>query len=140
MRYAAALLLLALTSCSAPQAPRPTEQGPQGFASVPRADPSTLEWSRSPEEWGNPFIIVRRDGFELISQAKPSGAPPIGVDRMRLVLLSLPRDAWPLGRVVAVQEIGIRSGNDDELIDGNSAALKTMLGELDIQISWWPSA
>ena len=57
---------------------------------------------------------------------------------MREILVSLPADAWPLGRVVAVQELSIRSGRDDELIEGTGEALKRMLEELRVEINWWP--
>jgi len=58
---------------------------------------------------------------------------------MREMLLSLPVDAWPYGRIVAVQEISIRSRNDDRSIDRNRSELESMLKDLDITINWWPS-
>ena len=90
------------------------------------------------DEWKNPFLVVRPDGVEMVTGRGSSGANTVSVDRMREILVSLPAEAWPLGRVVAVTELSIRSGRDDELIDGTGEALKRMLKELRVEINWWP--
>jgi len=107
---------------------------------VPSADMNSVHKVASLEAWKNPFLVVRPEGVELVSSRGSSGANSVSVDRMREILVSLPTEAWPLGRVVAVQELGIRSGNDDELIAANVKALERMLSGLGVQINWWPTA
>ena len=143
MRLAAALLLLGLASCSthrADLAPTTNERQPQGLAVVPRADPTVLLWNRPLEEWTNPVLVVRPNGVELVSRRGSVGSGILSVEQLKVLLQSLPADAWPLGRVVAVSEVSIGSAGDEPKIEANSAALTKMLGSLDVQLSWWPSA
>ena len=143
MRLAVALLLIGLASCSthrAEPASTTNEQRPQGLAGVPQADLSVLLWNRPLEEWTNPVLLVRADGVELVSRRGSSGSGAVSVEQLKVLLQSLPADAWPLGRVVAVAEISIGSAGDEPKIEANSAALTKMLGSLDVQLSWWPSA
>jgi hypothetical protein len=48
--------------------------------------------------------------------------------------------AWPYGRVVAVQEIGVRAGKDEKPIKQNKAAVTEGLKGLGVEIVWWPAA
>jgi len=140
-RIAAALFLFALASCSSAQPSRAltsNEKAPQGFTDVPPADPSVVRWNRPLEEWNKPILVVRTDGVELISKPRSSGTTISSVDEMSSILYSLPKKAWPLGCIVGVQERRIRSLGDDERIDANTSALKTMLRTLGIQIIGWP--
>ena len=84
--------------------------------------------------------MIRSEGVEMNTSRGSSGLNAVSVSRMREILLSLPVDAWPYGRIVAVQEISIRSRNDDRSIDRNRSELERMLEDLDITINWWPSA
>ena len=145
MRFFAIFILFTIGSCSPPVAehkhPRvPEQQGHRGFGDVPPADLSAIHRGRTPEEWKNPFLVIRREGVELSTSGGSTGVNSVSVDRMRDILVSLPADAWPYGRIVAVEEISLRFGNDSELIDRNRKALERMLGDLDIPINWWPSA
>jgi hypothetical protein len=94
------------------------------------------------EKWKNPFIMVRPDGVELVSRDASTGAQIMSIPQMREALLQLPATAWPLGRIVAVQEIGIRSSSnqDDEAIERKREELNQMLESLEIAANWWPSA
>ena len=143
LRLAVAIFLLCLAACSTPRAelaPTTNEPRPQGLAGVPQADPSVLLWNRPLEEWTNPVLVVRPTGVELVSRHGSAGSGVLSVEQLKVLLQSLPADAWPLGRVVAVSEISIASAGDEPKIEANSAALSKMLRTLDVQLSWWPSA
>jgi hypothetical protein len=55
-------------------------------------------------------------------------------------LAKFPKDAWPYGKVVAVQEVGIRSGNDDRLIGDNLTKVLKVLKERGMKVERWPSS
>jgi hypothetical protein len=42
--------------------------------------------------------------------------------------------------VAAAQENGVRSGNDDQSINENKAAVEDALKRLGIEVDWWPPA
>jgi hypothetical protein len=111
----------------------------KGFTQVPPADPTATQRARTPEEWKNPFLVIRSEGVEMVTSNGSSGDNSVSVDRMKEILLSLPVDSWPYGRIVAVQEISIRSRDDDSSIDKNRRELERMLKDLDITINWWPA-
>jgi hypothetical protein len=145
MRFFAIVVLFTISSCSAPVTEHerpgvPEQQGHKGFAEVPPADLSAVHRARTPEEWKNPFLVIRREGVELLTSGGSTGVNSVSVDRMKDILASLPAGAWPYGRILAVEEISLRSGNDTELIGRNRKALERMLGDLDIRINWWPCA
>jgi hypothetical protein len=55
-------------------------------------------------------------------------------------LAQLPKEAWPYGKIVGVMEAGLRSGNDDKLIQENLDRTLKSLKELGIEARLWPSA
>src|SRR5882757_5305205 len=71
---------------------------------VHKADPKTYHSIQDAKSWKNPYLIVRRNGIEIV------GMPPVGraitVESVPAVLERLPDSAWPYGLVVAVQDIG----------------------------------
>jgi hypothetical protein len=141
MRVLAVIVLLMIYSCSPPMAEHDLKQPElKRLARVPPADLSATQRAGTPEEWKNPFLVIRSEGIEMVTSSGSTGANSVSVDQMKEILSSLPEDAWPLGRIVAVTEISIRSGSDDQLIEANREALEKMLGELDVLINWWPSA
>jgi NAD(P)H-dependent FMN reductase len=97
-------------------------------------------WNRPLEEWTNPVLVVRPNGVELVSRRGSVGSGVLSVEQLKVLLQSLPADAWPLGRVVALAETSIGSAGDEPKIEANSAALAKMLRTLDVELSWWPSA
>jgi hypothetical protein len=92
-----------------------------------------------PDPKKNPYLIVRRDGIEIV------GMTPVGqvisVESVPVTLEKLPDSAWPYGLVVAVQDMGILSREKDPaLIEANRAKLLNLLKELGIAADRWPSA
>jgi hypothetical protein len=91
-------------------------------------------------EWPNPSIIVNAVSFYLILQVDGRRVDEeLKLTELEKRLMELPIDRWPLGRVVAVQENGLRSPGDNEKISDKTKELKHML-ELDkVMIELWPS-
>ena len=85
--------------------------------------------------------MVRPEGVEFAGGGAATGLQVMSVPAMREALIQLPVTAWPLGRIVAVQETGIRSGHqDNQAIESKRNELRQMLESLEIAVNWWPSA
>ena len=106
---------------------------------IPGPDPKKYHSVQDAKGWKNPYLIVRRDGIEIV------GMTPVGqvisVESVPVMLEKLPDSAWPHGLVVAVQDIGILSGKTHPArIEANRAKLLNLLKELGIAADRWPSA
>jgi len=104
---------------------------------IPKPDPKKYHSVQDAKDWKNPYLIVRRDGIEIV------GMTPVGraitVESVPAVLERLPASAWPYGLVVAVQDIGILSGKTDLAhIEANRTKLLNLLKELGIAVDRWP--
>ena len=113
-----------------------TSQSPQ--SRIPKPDPKKWHAVRDAKDWKNPYLIVRRDGIEIVGMTAVGQAIP--VDSVPGVLKGLPESAWPYGLVVAVQDIGLRSQGDPQRIEANRKRLLTLLQKLGIAADLWPSA
>src|SRR5881227_2207053 len=112
-----------LTICAASMlAARPvqtdTVQAGRLNARIGPANPQRYKSIRDAKDWENPYLVIRRDGIEVIAKSVPSGRKTVASTDLRRTLLELPVIAWPYGKVVAVQDIGIRAGDgsDEHLI------------------------
>jgi len=76
-----------------------------------RPDPQKYHSVRDAKDWKNPYLVVRRDGIEILGMT-PLGRA-IAVESVTGVLDRLPASASPYGLVVAVQDIGIVSSRAD---------------------------
>lgn len=85
--------------------------------------------------WKNPYIIIQRDGI-LLLVGGVRNYKTIAVEDLARTLAELPKTAWPLGRVIGVQENGLRSGDDDVLIAKNRVRVAGILGCLPLQVTW----
>jgi hypothetical protein len=108
-------------------------------AKIPKADPKKYESVRDAKEWANPYLIVRAEGIEVVSKGIAKGRKVITTQELRKALAALPVSAWPYGKVVAVQEIGIRSAQDEKPIKQNTKAVKNVLKGLEVEAEWWPA-
>ena len=108
---------------------------------IPPDDPDKYKSVREPKDWQNPYLVIQRDGIAFrclaLSQQEWQIIPP---EELRRRLIDLPVTAWPYGRVIAIQEMGIRSGDDDEYIATNKAKVESVLKSLGIRNNGWPSA
>ena len=112
----------------------------RGLEGVPDPNDDAIREIRDAKEWRNPYVIVNRDDYELILPEQPRTAKRWDLAELEHALLSLPREGWPLGRVVAVQENSLRSEGDDERIANNLNALKRMLESHKVRVDLWPTA
>lgn len=76
---------------------------------IAAADERRVETARSTGPWRNPSLVIGADGVDLIAQGVPSGRATVAVADLRRTLVNLPIEAWPLGRVAAVQDNGLRA-------------------------------
>ena len=92
-------------------------------------------------DWQNPFLVVQRDGVSVTARGgSQTGSQMVSIDKLANYLDSLPEKAWPYGKIVGLQEIGIRSGDDDKFIERNKTETVRILNSLGIEFNWWPSA
>jgi hypothetical protein len=105
------------------------------------ANPDRYKSIRDAKDWENPYLVIRRDGTEVIAKSLPSGRTTVPSADLLRTLIALPVTAWPYGRVVAVQEISIRAGerSDDKPIAGNLDAALAIVKKLDVAVARWPS-
>ena len=95
---------------------------------------------RTAEDWPNPIVIVNSDSFYLISHVDGRRVrEELNLADLEKTLTELKLDRWPLGRVVAVQENGLRSPGDDEKVSKKSKEVKHMLELHKVMIELWPS-
>lgn len=133
------LLLAIFSTLLAPSIPAGWTQTLQSLQRrIPKPDPKKYHAVRVATDWKNPYLIVRRDGIEIVGITAVGQST--GVDSIPGVLKGLPDSAWPYGMVVAVQDIGIRTPGDTPRIEANRKALLTLLKKLGIAVDRWPSA
>jgi hypothetical protein len=114
-------------------------QTPQSLQNrIPKPDPKKYHAVQDGKDWKNPYLIVRRDGIEIVGMTVVGQAIP--VDSVPGVLKGLPNSAWPYGLVVAVQDIGLVSEGDPPRIEANRKRLLMLLKKLAIAVDRWPSA
>ncbi|HLG58163.1 MAG TPA: hypothetical protein VI485_22650 [Vicinamibacterales bacterium] len=102
---------------------------------------------RDAREWLNPIITIRAEGVEVGSRAIPGGRKTVSTSELRALLVGLPVEAWPYGRVVLASDIGLRSvdasgrldESDEQSIRQNHEVAERILRVLNIEMEWWPS-
>ena len=103
---------------------------------IPKPDPKKYHSVQDAKDCKNPYLIVRRDGIEIV------GMTPVGraitVESVPGVLERLPASAWPYGLVVAVQDIILSGKTDLAHIEANRTKLLNLLKELGIAVDRWP--
>lgn len=108
---------------------------------IPPDDSGTYKSVQDASDWQNPYLVIQRDGVALkclaISKKEWQIILP---EELAKRLIELPVEAWPYGRVIAVQEIAIRSRNDDRDIAANKAKVEMVLKALGVRFNGWPSA
>jgi hypothetical protein len=109
---------------------------------IGRANPQQYGSIRDAKDWKNPYLVIRRDGIEVIASGLLSGRRTVAPTDLERALIDLPVTAWPYGRVVAVQEIGIRAADrsDDKPIADNLDVTLATLKTLQVTVERWPSA
>jgi hypothetical protein len=108
--------------------------------SLPPPKDQEIRKIRTAGEWHNPYIIVFADGYELILHDQKRDSAHLTMNELENTLLDVPSQRWPLGRVVAVQETGLRSPDDNSKIASNLRLVKRMFESHKIRVDQWPSA
>src|SRR5579872_1822391 len=101
-------------------------QTPQSLQNrIPKPDSKKYRAIQDAKDWKNPYLIVRRDGVEIVGMTAVGQAIP--VNSVPGVLKGLSESAWPYGLVVAVQDIGVVSEGDPRRIEANQKTLLMLL-------------
>ena len=137
-----AISLTVISSCSKPpvllQQPALSVSPEARIQQIPPADPKKYrEVSGDYRNWQNPYLIIRKDGVGLLDVANDEQRL-IKLEDLTQALAQLPPSAWPYGRVVAVQENGVRATGDDVLIRKNRGIALGTLEGLHILVSLGP--
>jgi hypothetical protein len=107
---------------------------------IPPADPQKYAANRDTKTWRNPYLIVKKDGIWLLDLGN-NEERLLKSDHVLDSLAALPASAWPYGRVVAVQEIGISGSDEDRItLRKNRAILAGTLEGAKVLINWLPAA
>lgn len=106
------------------------------------ASPQRYKSIHDAKKWQNPILVIRADGIQVISKSLPSGERTVSPSDLRRTLIDLPLTAWPYGRVVAVQDIGLHPADlsDGPAITNNRNLTVAILKTLEIAVEGWPSA
>lgn len=96
---------------------------------------------RRSEDWKNPFIVIY-DSEVMLTWSHPRKSKSIKIEKLAEELSAIPISAWPYGRIVAVQECGIGSGEQQAKQNRKHAweHIKAVFRELNIVMNPWPSA
>jgi hypothetical protein len=138
-----ALVLIALlTSACGTTATQSSDRSTQGapedrLTHIPETDVVTLRKAGAFASWANPKLIVHPDGVELVPNGGVGQGPHLSIEAIEAALATLPRDAWPLGRAVSVQENGLGSGPSQS---ANLTALLAMLETHRVFVNHVPTA
>jgi hypothetical protein len=148
MRYLSlsllAVSLVLFVSCSKPPtapADSASATSPEArIQQIPPADPHKYAGMRDMKAWRNPYLIVRVDGVGLLD-ATDNEQQIVDADKLAEALTKLPASAWPYGRVVAIQEIGLAGSDEDKAkLRKNRALAAGTLESMHVLIDWVPSA
>jgi hypothetical protein len=143
-RIAVMAVFASLAGCSAsPRAPDPAQQQAGAavkIAQIPPADPAKYDKPSEIKAWKNPYLMLRETGVGLVDRRNDE-IRILKPDEIALALANLPNDAWPYGRVVAVQELPAAS-SDAEAVQhrANRGEVAGELERLHIAIKWIPAS
>jgi hypothetical protein len=88
---------------------------------------------RDAKDWRNPYLVVGAVDVQVLNVGTTK------IEQLQTFLKKLPEKVWPYGRVVALQEQALRSGNDNEKIKKNLEKVLTILKAADIKVELWPN-
>ena len=141
MKFSVCIIFLLISATAAPLCLDQTKpkKDTRVIDSLPAPNDEEIRKLRSADQWHNPYVMVYRDSYELILHDQARSEARLSLDELQATLLKMPRERWPLGRVVAVQEIALRSPGDDAKIAVTVKALKDMLQSHKVRVDQWPT-
>ena len=93
---------------------------------------------RDAKDWLNPYLQVCAGGVDLtVHPIKRKSS--VAIRDVRDALVKLPVEAWPYGRIVALQECSIGLPGDAEASRQRLAEVEAVLKALGLQVSLWPA-
>ena len=100
--------------------------------------PARYDAVRDAKDWFNPYLQVCAAGVDLtVHSIKRKSS--VAIRDVRDALLKLPVEAWPYGRIVALQECSIGVRGDGEASLQRLAEVEAVLKALGLQVSLWPA-
>ena len=106
-------------------------------ASIPEAKPELYKNYNDTSEWLNPALqVCSPNEVTLIVLSITKDRRVVAKADLRRTLVALPVAAWPFGRVIAVQECSISTG-EDALIQNIDDVL-AIVKDLGLEIERWP--
>ncbi len=110
------------------------------FGRIPDPKMEEIRRIRDARDWHNPIVIVNAHDFLLILHVDGKRIDKLlDLADLEKALSDLGLERWPLGRVVAVAERGLRNPGEDETISENSERVKKMLELHKVMIELWPA-
>jgi hypothetical protein len=107
-------------------------------AAKPKCDPNYVP-TPSQAEW-TPMFFVGREGIRILAPKRLDNGAYLSPETIQTLVIGLNAADWTRGCSVAVHEQGLRSGNDDEIIEGNLKVLDKALGAMGVRIAFIVSA
>jgi hypothetical protein len=111
-------------------------------ARIGPANPQQYKAIHDAKKWQNPILVIRADGIQVISKGLGAGDRTVAPTDLQRRLIDLPVTAWPYGRVVAMQDIGLHPSDlsDGPAITNNRNVTLAILKTLEVTVERWPSA
>jgi len=107
---------------------------------IPLPVPSMYAAIQDARQWLNPKLTIRVEGIEVKTPATGRDSILVRPEDLRALLVSLPVEAWPYGRVVMASDVGIIGDMRDLIpIRKDGQAAERVLKALGITVEWWPS-
>jgi len=95
------------------------------------------EGIRDGQDWRNPHLSVCADGAQLTARSIKHDSI-VSIRDLRAALVKLPVEAWPYGRVVAIQDCSIVDAADQDRGERRAEA-DAVLRALGLRIERWPA-
>jgi len=126
----------------------------QELAGIPLPSKTVYTAIHTRQSWNNPFLIVSKSTVNLSMLYPPMGPPAPGDSVLRLTaarrrvldlrladlseaLTALPPEAWPYGRVIAVEEDPNAPPSDGPAVRRNVEATMQTLSDLGVVVYEW---
>jgi hypothetical protein len=109
-------------------------------AQIGPANPRLYRAIRDGKDWKNPYLVIRRDGIEVIATGLAPSSRSVALSALQRTLIELPVTAWPYGRVVAIAEISIvaADSSDAKPTADNLNLTISILKKLQVAVLRWP--
>jgi hypothetical protein len=100
--------------------------------------PAKYDAVRDPKDWLNPYLQVCAGAIDLtVHSVKRKSS--VTIRDLRDTLVKLPVEAWPYGRIVALQECSTGIPGDADARRQRLAEVNAVLKALGLQASLWPA-